>query len=251
VKLKRSLIIPDTHRPFHSRKAYSVMLEVASFVGINEIVLLGDYADFWTVSSHAKSGDPTLPKLLIDEVASVNEGLDELDRLFPQAKKVFLEGNHENRLERYISDQSPALFGVTECINLFRIPLRPRWSYRPYDKNQPYRVLGTDLLAKHTPLASSPMTGLRKALTSYCYGHNHRIEEVHAVGIDGLSRVAFSPGWLGDEKLKAFDYMANQPNWQLGFALVSSHGSSNEFQHEIVRFGKDFSCVTHGKRFKP
>lgn len=86
-------------------------------------------------------------------------------------------------------------------------------------------------------------------MTSYCYGHGHRVEEVHAVGLDGVEHVAFSPGWLGDERLKAFSYMADQPNWQLGFALVSSD-SSKSFHHEIVQIKKDFSAVTHGKRFK-
>jgi hypothetical protein len=249
VSLKKALIVPDCHRPFHSRKAYNLMLEVASFHGIDEIVILGDYADFWTVSFHEQSKDPRLPKLLMEEVESVNLGLDELDRLFPQANKVFLEGNHEYRLERYVQAKAPALFGVTECTNLFQIPLRKKWRYRSYGKGQPYRVLGTSLLAKHTPLASSPMTGLRKAAQSYCYGHNHRIEECHVVGLDGASHVAFSPGWLGDERLKAFGYMVDQPNWQLGFAIVYS-SSPKEFHHEIVKIKSGYTCVSAGRLFK-
>jgi hypothetical protein len=249
VSLKKALIIPDTHRPFHSRHAYNLMLEVALYHGIDEIVLLGDYADFWTVSFHDQSKCPTLPKVLMEEVEDVNLGLDELDRFFPEAKKVFLEGNHEFRLERYIQAKAPALFGVTECINLFQIPSRKKWLYRSYGKNQPHPVLGTELRAKHTPLASSPMTGLRKAASSYCYGHNHRIEECHVVGLDGVSHVAFSPGWLGDERLKAFDYMVDQPNWQHGFALVYS-SSPKEFHHEIVQIKSGFTCVSAGKHFK-
>lgn len=226
------------------------MLEAASFAGVSEIVLLGDYADFYSVSAHDKSANPKLPGLLLDEVMSVNQGLDELDKLFPEAKKVFLEGNHEYRLERYIAARAPALFGATECVNLFRMSSRPRWSYLPYTKNQGYRVLGSSLIAKHTPLASSAMNGLKRAMASVCYGHNHRIEVVYHVGLDGETHVAFSPGWLGDERLKAFDYMANQPNWQLGFALVYVNGSQKTFHHEIVHIKPDYSCVVQGKRLK-
>lgn len=224
------------------------MLEVASFVGVDEIVLLGDYADFISVSSHDK-GDPRLPGILEEEVRSVNQGLDEFDKLFPRAKKIYLEGNHEYRLERYLYKNAPALFGLTECEALFQIPQRPLWSYRSYGRNQAYRVLGTELHARHTPLASSAKTSLTRALCSHCYGHIHRLEEHRSVGLDGKTYVAFSPGWLGDPRSKAFDYLQNPANWQWGFGLVSA-SSPKEFHHEIVHIRRDFSCIASGKRFK-
>lgn len=224
------------------------MLEVASFVGVDEVVILGDYADFISVSGHDK-GDPRLPAILAEEIESVNQGLDELDRLFPRAKKVFLEGNHEYRLERYIYKNAPALFGLSECKELFRIPQRPLWSYLSYGRNQSHRVLGTELYARHTPLASSAKTSLTRAMTSHCYGHIHRPEEHRHVGLDGKTYVAFSPGWLGDPRAKVFDYLHVPANWSWGFALVSS-SSSKEFHHEIVHVRKDFSCLAQGKRFK-
>jgi len=110
------------------------MLEVASFVIPDEIVLLGDYADFYPVSRHAK--DPSVAHALTDEIKSVNEGLDQLDKLWPKAKKVYLEGNHEWRLERYLSEQAPALFGVTDCPLLFQINQRPLWSYHRFGRTQ-------------------------------------------------------------------------------------------------------------------
>ncbi len=225
------------------------MLEVASYLGVDEIVLLGDYADFYSVSRHLR--DPRLPHMLHEEVESVNQGLDELDHLFPKAKKVFLEGNHEVRLETYLSSQAPALFGLTSCRDLFQIGLRPLWSYLPFGRSQAYRVLNSNLYARHRPLASSPKSALQRGFVSVCYGDIHKIEEAQCVGLDGLTRVAFCPGWLGDQRLKAFDYMLHPPQWQHGFGLVSVVGSSKEFHHEIVQIKKDYSCVTHGKRFRP
>lgn len=241
--------MPDTHRPFHSRRAYALMLKVAKHVGIHEIVILGDYADCYSVSSHGGK-DPRLPRLLEAEVQSVNEGLDELDRLFPRAKKVYLAGNHEYRLERYLYDKAPELFGLTSCRELFRMNLRPRWSYLDYQKNQAYRVLGTDLVARHTPLATQAKSGLTRAMTSYISGHTHQISEVHAVALDGREIVALCPGWLGDVRSSAFAYVSSPPQWQLGFALVSCVGSSKQFHHEIVRIKSDFTCVTHGRIFR-
>lgn len=246
--LRTALVIPDVHRPFHSRKAYSLMLEVASYVNPEEIVLLGDYADFYSVSRHLR--DPRLPHMLHEELISVNEGLDELDRLFPRARKIFLEGNHEVRLETYLKNQAPALFGVTEVRSLLKFHQRPLWQFQSFGRSQAYRILGSDLYARHRPLASAPRAGLARAFVSYCYGDIHKIEECQAVGLDGVVRISFCPGWLGDERLKAFDYMLAPPQWQLGFALVSVEDSSKLFHHEIVEIKRDHSCVTGGKRFK-
>lgn len=248
MSLKRCLIIPDCHRPFHSRKAYNLMLEVASHVGINEVVLLGDYADFYAVSRHLK--DPRVTQKLEDEVKSVNEGLDELDRLFPQSKKVYLEGNHENRLERYLVERAPEAFGVTDIQTLFRIYQRTNWRYIGFDRNQVYQVLGSELYARHRPLAVNPLTGLQKGFVSLVFGDIHKILEMQAVGLDKKTRIAFCPGWLGDVRNRVFDYMPSVPQWQLGFALVTVDGSSKSFHHEIVQIKENYTCITQGKRFK-
>lgn len=222
------------------------MLEIASFVILDEIVLLGDYADFYPVSRHDK--DPAVAHALEDEIKSVNEGLDQLDKLWPRAKKVYLEGNHEVRLEKYLAEKAPALFGLTECQTLFELNRRPLWSYHTFGRHQGYRILGSELIARHRPLASNAKTGLLRAMTSYCYGDIHKIEEAQAVGLDMKTRVAFCPGWLGDETRKVFDYMLAQPQWQLGFAIVTVDSSKN-FHHQIVPI-KNNKAIFNGKEFK-
>lgn len=246
MSLSRALIIPDCHRPFHSRRAYSLMLEVASFVGVDEIVILGDYADFYSVSRHRK--DPRVGTLLTEEVQSVREGLTELDRSFPSAKKVFLEGNHEKRLETYLIEQAPALFGVTEIQFLFELNQRARWSFVPFDRNQAYRVLDSDLYAFHRPKASSPKLHIQRSLVSSVYGDVHKIERAHAVTLDGRHLTAVCPGWLGDVRSRVFDYCASTPQWQLGFSIVSVD-SSKEFYIDQIEI-KSGQAVYHGKVFK-
>lgn len=128
--MKLALVIPDTHRPYHDKKAYNLMMAVAADLKPQEIVILGDYADFYCVSSHSK--DPRVLSILTDEVQDVLDGLDELDKAFPGANKVFIEGNHEYRLERYLTDKAPALFGVTDTEHLLKLNQRPNWKFRPY-----------------------------------------------------------------------------------------------------------------------
>jgi len=51
---RTALIIPDAHIPFHDKQAYGLMLKVAQDVMPDEIVILGDYGDFNSVSGHDK-----------------------------------------------------------------------------------------------------------------------------------------------------------------------------------------------------
>jgi len=245
--LKRALIIPDCHRPFHSRRGYALMLEAAQLLEVDEIVILGDYADFYSVSRYGKH--PKVSTLLSDEVDSVREGLDELDRLFPQAKKVFLEGNHEARLEIYLVEKAPGLFGVTDCQYLFEINRRPLWTYIPFGRDQRYRVLDTDLYAFHRPKGPNPRAHLQRTMVSSIYGDIHKIEEARAVSLDGRIITASCPGWLGDVTSRVFDYMPSTPQWQLGFSVVTKVEPSGEFYIETFEI-KNNQVVVHGQVLK-
>ena len=79
--MKLAILWPDTHRPYHHKKAVKPVLDVISDLKPNEIVILGDYADFYCVSLHTK--DPRVVNHLLSEIEDVNAGLDELDQLFP------------------------------------------------------------------------------------------------------------------------------------------------------------------------
>ena len=67
---KKALIIPDCHIPYHDRRSYEIMLEVAKDIdqdyGLDEIVILGDYADFYAINAHGK--DAAMSHVLEDEI---------------------------------------------------------------------------------------------------------------------------------------------------------------------------------------
>lgn len=247
--LKRALIIPDTHIPYHDKRAYKLMIKAAKDIKPDEIVILGDYADFYCVSSHTK--DPSVFGLLIDEVDAVNKHLDELDDLFPKAKKIFIQGNHEFRFERYLQDKAPALFGITSVEHLLKINLRSNWKFINYGPRQKYKVLGSYLTARHEPLSSSAKATATKALCSLVYGHIHRIEESHIVGLDDKNHVCFSVGWLGDKTLdKIYSYVKGHHQWQMGFGIVSVDDDSGYFYHEKIHILDNYTCVVDGKLYR-
>lgn len=225
------------------------MLAVAKDLKPKEVVILGDYADFYSVSSHTK--DPRIANMLKDEIIDVLFGLEELDKLFPDAKKVFIEGNHEFRLERYICDRAPGLFNVTDTRYLLELNDRPNWKFIPYGPNQSYSVLGSKLFARHEPLGNTAKLTATRALCSLVYGHIHRIEESHLVGLDGTNHVCFSVGWLGDKrKDKIFDYVKGHHQWQLGFGVVFVDSDTGYFYHHKIHILDNYTCFFNGKLYR-
>lgn len=247
--LKKALLIPDTHRPYHDKKAYKLMIKVAKDLDPDEIVILGDYADIYSLNAHGGK-NPVLPTTLIEEIEDVNEGLDELDELFPKAKKIFIQGNHEYRFERYIFDRCPELFGITEFKNLIKMDVRSNWTYINYGPNQSHKVLGSYLRARHEPLSNSAKATASKALCSLVYGHIHRIEESHLVGLDGTNHVCFSVGWLGDKTLdKVYGYVKGHHQWQQGFGIVHVDTETKYFYHQKIHIMDNYTCSYNGKLY--
>lgn len=250
--LKKALIIPDCHRPYHHKKAYNLMLKVALDLNPDEIVILGDYADFYAVNGHGKH--PGMQDLLLTEIEGndgINAGLDELDKLFPDAKKVYIEGNHEYRLERYITKNAPMLFGVTQWDYLFELNRRPNWTAIHYGPSQMYRILNSHLYARHEPLSmSSAKASAKNSLCNLVYGHIHRIEEAHIVAMTGENYCNFSVGWLGDQrKTEVFGYARN-PQWALGFGVVYVNPHSKCFYRHKIHILENMTCVFNGKLYK-
>jgi hypothetical protein len=249
-----AILWPDTHFPFEHKRAVKLVLKVADFFGsrLKEIVFLGDLADFYYISAHGPR-HPSMVGHLKDEVDSVNAFLDLIDKRYPRTKKTYIEGNHEWRLERYVQNRAPELFGLVDWKELFCLHKRG-YKLVPWSGDQKTRIMGSSLWARHRPLASSPKASAAKALCNLAYGDIHRIEESHAVGLDGSNYVNFSVGWLGDKRYKApFGFVQNQHQWQLGFGVVYVCPKTKLFYHHkihILEVGGKLSCTVEGKRFE-
>jgi metallophosphoesterase superfamily enzyme len=97
-----ALLWPDTHAPYHNVRAVELVLKVIEDLKLHELIIMGDFADCYAVSSHGKHAK--MQHQLLQEIDKCNELLDLVD-LATTAKKVYLMGNHEHRLERFIFDK--------------------------------------------------------------------------------------------------------------------------------------------------
>lgn len=96
--------------PFHDRSALSVVQQIARQEQPDQIVIVGDFADFPSMSRFRQ--EPSFENTLTESLNEMHLILAQLRANVPDAKIVMLEGNHELRLRRYIYDQARALYNL-------------------------------------------------------------------------------------------------------------------------------------------
>ena len=241
-KLEAGLIIPDCHHPYSDMKAWRLMLKAAKIIRPKWIVVLGDFGDFYAVSSFAK--DPSRATQLDTEVLACNKRFDEVDSL-GASEKHFISGNHEFRLERYLKDKAEALFDTVKVEKLFRLKERG-WTYTPYREDL---KLGAVYFTHDTGSTTGRLAAY-KALDTYQHsiitGHTHRLVQVVEGNATGTQIVSAQFGWLGD--IKQIDYMHKikaRKDWALGFGV--GYRRNNGFIYFSAVPMVEYSCCVEGR----
>lgn len=241
---RRVLLIPDTHRPFHDKRAYSLMIQVGLDFQPDEVVILGDYADFYWANFYGKDPEIEQEFSVQTEIDDVNQGIEQLNQLFPKAKKVFIEGNHEYRLARYLKAKAPELY---KAVGLKSVLYLTGWTVVPFGPTQLYRVGGSHLYARHQPYGGGVHCAyqtLVKGGKSMVFGHSHRIQEYQSVDALDVNHRAISLGWLGDKSHPVMQYVKDHHQWALGFGLVDVLPKGLFFQRTIHII--DYKCLADG-----
>lgn len=244
VPLEVGMIIPDCHVPNHDTRAFSLMLKVGAFLKPKHLVILGDFADAESLSAHppTKPGEEDFSR----ELAEVNQALDHLDAL-GATNKVYIEGNHEFRLQRYIMERAPGLFrmlGWRECLRLHERD----WSWVPYRKST---NIGKVHFTHDTGTAG--MNAHRVSAQTFggsaVIGHTHRMSFEVRGRFEGTPYLAAMFGWLGDaEKAASYMHEAKAADWVHGFGVFHLEPYSGVVHVQPVPIvnGK---CVVHGRLF--
>ena len=240
--MQTGLFIPDTHIPFES-KCYDIMLKIALTLEIHYVVILGDFLDLYGLSFYDKNpelGD--VADLYDREIECGNHRLDEIDKFFPTAKKVFIEGNHEYRMKKFLSRQAPALRNRIKILDELNLRKRSRWKWIPFTKLQYWQFLETDLYARHCPpVGGQALNVAKQSGHSIIYGHTHHLAvSAHVKKASGKTIYAINGGWLGNEKEHVFDYVTTRADWTKAFTLVHAVGKNFWFEQVVFNDDKAF-----------
>lgn len=224
-KQTKFLFIPDTHAPYHDKKAFDLMLQVAKDFKPDTIVVLGDFVDCADASSHAINEICAMS--LDQEIESASELLEKVEALKPK-KKIYLEGNHEERLPRLIRQNNPAIRSLATKLNINSLlGLTKRgWEFFEY---RDHVKIGNRFYATHD-FGSSGKGAVLQAGSVYgsnvIFGHTHRLSAAYDGDIEHGTRVAINSGFLMDKKYVKYLGKVQTKDWQLGFSvgILDEHG---------------------------
>jgi UDP-2,3-diacylglucosamine pyrophosphatase LpxH len=201
--------ISDLHIPYQDRKTLKATTKLIKDMQPDIIVLGGDIGDFYGVSQYDKN--PKRANRMQKEVDEVISILEEITGISPNSRFIYLEGNHENRMQRYLW-KNPELsdlrsLEVPNLLDLNRLGIE----YRKDFMYKGFLFKHGDYVNKYSANKELEVEGV-----SGMSGHTHRNMMVSKTTRAG-EMAWYGIGHLSDP-VKA-EYV-DHANWQQGIAVV-------------------------------
>ncbi len=267
---KTCVIVPDIQigyyrgrdgslEPTHDEKAILVALSIIESVKPDIVVCVGDNLDLPEMGKYL-----TYPAYAQTTQASIDRATffcAQMRAMAPQAKIIWLAGNHEERMPKYLLVNAGAAYGLRKgntpdswpvlsvpylCrMDEFGVEYRPGYPASDYWINEKLRVIHGDRVKSS---GSTAHIYLNAEKTSVIYGHIHRIETAFKTreDFDGPRTImAASPGCLaridgaipstrGGVDLDGRPLIRYE-NWQQGLGIVTYEDTgTHKFSYEVL-----------------
>lgn len=238
-------IIPDTHGCFVDPTALGAMLSDLQLLAPKEIVLLGDHLDCggFLAQHHTLGYVAEADYTFEDDVDAANDMLDKVQSICPNADMHYLEGNHEQRIEKWCVTQAlrnkqdaAKLLGVFGTETQLHLKQRKIAFYKQGQFYHGCRIPSTIKLGKcyftHGSRVGRNATQAMLGDYAACvvFGHVHKIQSASSRTVEGGEIGAWTPGCL----------CRLQPLWRHTSITDWSHG----YGVQLVRPDGDFLHIT-------
>lgn len=194
------LCLGDCHIPYHDARTIETAVEEARKAKVVGVLLNGDIVDSHELSTFDR--DPSAPRY-IQERAAALQFFAYLRHRLPKARIILKEGNHEERLTRYLLRNAPALFGL-EAVQFSRIFELDRYGIEHVGDSRVIRLGKLNVIHGHEyrPRVQTPVNPARgiylRARSVVLCNHFHQTSEHHAKDILGQPEAAWSVGCACD-----------------------------------------------------
>jgi len=208
------VFLSDLHIPYHNKKLLKLIYKFLKDNQPDYIVLGGDLIDFYSLSKFNK--DPRRALDIQKDLDILHEFFKILKEICPNAKIIYIKGNHEQRLRTYKWTKAPelaylrcltpqALFGLDE----FDI----QWEEHRWKFGKLWFMHG-DKLSKHS--GDSARKNREEYGVNCLTGHSHRSGKSNLTNLGG-NIGGWENGCLCNLNP---EYIAGIPNWQNAFSVV-------------------------------
>lgn len=243
------LVLSDIHLPYHDKHTVLSAVEEARRRNAVGVLLNGDVLDCYMLSSFNREPDKARFK---DEIECGLQFFAWLRSRLPRARIVYKEGNHDDRLRRYLAERAPELFGLEG----FDLPSVLKLKDFGIEWVQDKRVIQ---LGKLNVVHGHEFRGgggvnparwlfLRSISTALC-GHFHRTSEHHEHAMDRRQYGVWSVGCA----CYLYPQYDPQNKWNSGFAMVKleSGGRFSVDNKRILRDGHVHTTCPIQSRTRP
>ena len=251
-RIKKTLILSDVHIPYQDDKAISAAFNYARKYQPDNIVLNGDVMDFYGLSTFDKS--PDRKDTVAGEIMKGRKWLSGLRRRFSKANIYFLQGNHENRLQKYLW-RNPELHGLDslELKNLLRFKhlkiKETKVDAEYWGKDTGHLKIGDAIImhgdSRLNGSSSSKYSGYSAKNTmmgiqqSVVMGHIHRLAHIK-------HRTPY--GYMTGVEAGCLCIIPGNANWQQGFATFETYKGKN-YNYKIHHI-QDGKLIEDGKVYQ-
>jgi len=210
------IAIGDIHIPYQDDMAVAACLDYADSVKPSIISVMGDMLDCYNISTFDKN--PLRSKRLFEEINQGKAFLTMLRERYPQARIIFYEGNHEERISRYILRNASQLAELLETLLVDKLGLNElEIEYH----NTPFQIGNLWHMHGHEkPSGQGNPEYITNVMMQFVYDHFicfhfHRSQTKLYRRIGDRFWKACAVGYLAGQ----MDYMKLN-KWQQGFAVI-------------------------------
>jgi len=215
VKSEKVVFLGDVHFPYADRMALGLASQFLASFKPDFIYLIGDIVDFYALSTFDR--DPNRLLSLQDELDQAKAWFGEIRKICPKSKIHYRDGNHENRLLRYLwrrPELSPLRSLTIPELMSFSDYGITHHKHNSHLEHREFQVEHGDMVRKHSAYTASGM--LDKRQMSGISGHTHRMGMHWRTDTHGM-KVWVENGCLCNMKP---EYIIGTPNWQQGFTVA-------------------------------
>lgn len=223
---ERVLGLFDVHVPYQDDAALQAALAYADSYRPTKIIIGGDLIDFYMISTFARNPEK---KDMKEEIKQCRNFLADLRKRYRDAEIIYLEGNHEDRFERYILQNAREIYALVNDLIINKLDLLAQ--NVKYQKGF-FRIGKLWWMHGHErPSGGDPEyvcnVVFRYVLDHFIVGHHHRTQEKVFPRIDGATLWGGACGYLAG----AMDY-APLNKWNQGFVTVD-YGARGSFRAQL------------------
>lgn len=210
--MKTFVVMNDIQIPFQDTQVLGLVLKFIDDLKPQGIILNGDVVDCYAISSFDKN--PLKKAGLQREITGARRLMERLEKV---KEKIWLGGNHEDRLRRYLW-KNPE-FADLEALtfsSLFQVK-EHGFTFYPYGKSWMLgKLMVTHGFMVRSHSGISARAHFDRLGTSVLVGHTHRLGAYYKTNVRG-QHAAYENGCLC--RLDP-EYVQN-PDWQQGISIVT------------------------------